>query len=468
MEKLINPINSIIEQMEGDMLTPISIFQKISGRKKFLLESSLKHENTGRYSIIGADPILEVKGYGNQNHLITEKGEELVNGRTLDIVKELIPNYGEQEGNFPFAGGAVGYVGYDTIRQYENIGATPEKDLEMPDVHLMFYEQVIIYDHLEQKVYLAASPILEDTTKGKLVSHNEKRRKELLAEFHSEEPKEVGLSSFKSTTTKEKFIENVEKAKEYISSGDIFQVVLSQRMHASFEGDPFSFYRKLRISNPSPYMYYLDFEDYVVAGSSPESLVKAKQSVITTNPIAGTRPRGNTAAEDDLLAKGLIQDEKELAEHRMLVDLGRNDLGKICKFGSVNVHKYMALEKFKHVMHIVSEVSGELSKNHKAADALISCLPAGTVSGAPKIRAMEIINELETEKRGVYSGAIGYFSVNGNMDFALAIRTMVIKDNTAYIQAGAGIVYDSVPEKEYEETIHKLKTFLEDPNDFIN
>jgi anthranilate synthase component 1 len=215
-------------------------------------------------------------------------------------------------------------------------------------------------------------------------------------------------------------------------------------------------------------MYFLDFGDYLIAGSSPESLVKANGAKVITNPIAGTRPRGKTLEEDNQLESDLLEDEKELAEHRMLVDLGRNDLGKICKFGSVKVEKYMAIEKYKHVMHIVSEVGGELSEGKKAADALISCLPAGTVSGAPKIRAMEITNELEGLKRGVYSGAIGYFSVNGNMDFALAIRTMVIKDEKAYIQAGAGIVYDSVPEKEYEETIHKLSTFLEDPNDFIN
>ncbi len=338
----------------------------------------------------------------------------------------------------------------------------------MPDVHLMVYEQVIIYDHLEQKVYLAATPILADTDEKKLELLNAKRKKEILAEYHTDEPSKVTLSAFQASTTKQEFIRNVEVAKEYISKGDIFQVVLSQRMKASITGDPFSFYRKLRISNPSPYMYFLDFEDYVVAGSSPESLVKAKQSYVLTNPIAGTRPRGKDAEEDAQLEQELIHDEKELAEHRMLVDLGRNDLGKICKFGSVEVPKYIAVEKYKHVMHLVSEVSGELSEQYASADALISCLPAGTVSGAPKIRAMEIINELEQVKRGVYSGAVGYFSVNGNMDFALAIRTMVIKDETAYIQAGAGIVYDSVPETEYEETIHKLKTFLEDPNDFIN
>jgi anthranilate synthase component I len=468
VDKLINPVDGLIQQMEGDTLTPISIFKKISGKKKFLLESSLKHENSGRYSMIGADPVLEIKGYNGENHIITNDGVEVVEGRTLDIVKNLLPQYQHKEANFPFVGGAVGYVGYDSIRQYENIGPQLDTELSMPDIHLMFYEQVIIYDHLEQKVFLAASPILKKTTTEQLVQQNEKRKEELQAKSYIEEPKGANLSSFKASTSKEKFIENVKIAKEYISKGDIFQVVLSQRMHANFTGDPFSFYRKLRITNPSPYMYYLDFEDYVVAGSSPESLVKAKQSLVITNPIAGTRPRGKNDVEDLQLEKDLINDEKELAEHRMLVDLGRNDLGKICKFGSVDVHKYMAIEKYKHVMHLVSEVSGELAQNQQSADALISCLPAGTVSGAPKIRAMEIINELETEKRGVYSGAIGYFSVNGNMDFALAIRTMLIKDNTAYIQAGAGIVYDSIPEKEYEETIHKLKTFLEDPNDFIN
>lgn len=468
MEKLLNQTDGIMEQIEGDMLTPISIFQRLRGKKKFLLESSLKYENSGRYSFIGADPVLEVKGYGDKNHLITENGEEILTGNTIDVIKDYLHNDQQFDENIPFVGGAVGYVGYDAIRQYENIGPLPEDEIGMPDVHLMFYEQVVIYDHLEQKVYLAASPILKETNQDKLLDLNRKRKLELQAKSNPDEPLKVSLSPFKASTSKEDFVRNVEIAKEYISQGDIFQVVLSQRMKANFEGDPFSFYRKLRITNPSPYMYFLDFGDYVVAGSSPESLVKANKSSVITNPIAGTRPRGKSDHEDLTLANELMADEKELAEHRMLVDLGRNDLGKICKFGTVNVQKYMAVEKFKHVMHLVSEVGGELSEQNTPADALISCLPAGTVSGAPKIRAMEIINELEREKRGVYSGAIGYFSVNGNMDFALAIRTMVIKDNTAYIQAGAGIVFDSVPEKEYEETIHKLKTFLEEPDDFIN
>jgi anthranilate synthase component I len=462
VEKLYEQSDIYIERLEGDTLTPIAIFQRITGKKKFLLESSLKTEHSGRYSFIGADPVLEIKGFGNVNIVSKKSGDEKIIGNTIDVLKGLIPNYDQYSGNIPFIGGAVGYVGYDVIRQYENIGNTPKDEVGMPDIHLMFYEQVIIYDHVEQKICLAATPILEDTTTEDLKREIEKRKMELQLESNVEKPEKVILSSFQATTSKEEFVQNVQSAKDYISNGDIFQVVLSQRMKATISGDPFSLYRKLRITNPSPYMYFLDFEDYIVTGSSPESLVKANKSEVTTNPIAGTRPRGKGAEEDFELEMDLLRDEKELAEHKMLVDLGRNDLGKICKFGSVKVQKYIEVEKYKHVMHLVSEVSGELAKDKTAADALISCLPAGTVSGAPKIRAMEIINELEPVKRGVYSGAVGYFSTTGTMDFALAIRTMVIKDHQAYIQAGAGIVYDSVPEREYEETIHKLKTFLED------
>jgi anthranilate synthase component 1 len=269
------------------------------------------------------------------------------------------------------------------------------------------------------------------------------------------------FSGFESETSKEQFIENVEIAKEHIKAGDIFQVVLSRRMKSSFQGSPLSLYRKHRSHNPTPYMFYIDFNGYTVIGSSPESLIKTRGSQVYANPIAGTKKRGKTIEEDYLIEKELTADEKELAEHKMLVDLGRNDLGRVCEFGSVTVDKYMQVEKFRHVIHLVSEVSGTLTMDHNNLDALAACLPAGTVSGAPKIRAMEIINKLEKSKRGLYSGAIGYLSANGNIDFALAIRTMILKEGTAYIQAGAGIVHDSVPESEYQETINKLKTFLE-------
>ncbi|KON87621.1 anthranilate synthase subunit I [Sporosarcina globispora] len=453
----------IIEVLEGDTLTPILIYQRMSGRKKFLFESSLKHEKSGRYSFIGAGPVMELKGEGSKTAVSAGEKIEVFAEKPLDVLRRLMP---EEKPHlfehFPFCGGAVGYAGYDVIRQYEEIGMVPHDELNVPDVHLMFFEEVAVFDHLEQKVYLVAMPLLAETTESQLREKLQKRKGEIQNGTVMAESREAYLAAFKGSISKEDFIEKVNRAKSYIEEGDIFQVVLSQRLKAEMTGDPFAFYRKLRVQNPSPYMYYLDFEEYAVAGASPESLIKATGNKVITNPIAGTRPRGKTEEEDIQLEKSLKEDEKELAEHRMLLDLGRNDLGRVCEFGSVSIEKNMVIERYKHVMHLVSEVGGRLKNRYSAIDALIACLPAGTVSGAPKIRAMEIINELETVKRGIYSGAVGYFSGNGNMDFALAIRTMVIKNGFAYIQAGAGIVHDSIPEREYEETLHKLKAFLED------
>lgn len=455
-----------ISEIEGDTLTPILIFQRLKGEKKFLFESSLKHEKTGRYSFIGVDPVLELIGNEKSSMVISADERKMVQEKPLEVLKGLLTEHQQEVINqFPFSGGAVGYVGYDVIRQYENIGETPNDELNIPEVHLMFFEEAVVFDHLEQKVYLLSIPLFSDHTKLKLL--HEKRLEQLRrGKEEDHEQGDVTLSTFKAATKKADFIEKVKTAKEYILNGDIFQVVLSQRLQGTITGDPFSYYRKLRVHNPSPYMYYLDFGDYKIAGTSPESLIKVNGKKVTTNPIAGTRPRGKTEFEDIMTEKELLEDEKELAEHKMLLDLGRNDLGRVCKIGSIDIDKFMKIEKYKHVMHLVSEVSGTLKDDLSAIDALIATLPAGTVSGAPKIRAMEIINELEDTKRGVYSGAIGYFSANGNMDFALAIRTMFIKDQQAYIQAGAGIVYDSVPEKEFDETIHKLRAFLEGQDDF--
>lgn len=451
----------LIESLQGDTLTPISIYQRLSGRKKFLLESSLKHEDSGRYSFIGADPAFEIKGFREETIVIREQNEEVIREKPLEVLKRLMPDLDNASNEIPFIGGAVGFAAYDVIRHYEEIGETPFDEIVIPDVHFLIFEEIVVFDHLEQKVYLAGVPLLQTTTEEQLKLRLEKRKKEISRAMDYElDP--VKLSAFKASISKEQFIAKVKKAKEYIVEGDIFQVVLSQRMKAKIEGDPFTFYRKLRIQNPSPYMYYFDFEDYIVAGSSPESLIKATNNKVLTNPIAGTRPRGKTQEEDERLATELLLDEKEVAEHQMLVDLGRNDIGRVSEFGTIQIDKYMVIEKYKHVMHIVSEVSGTLREEYSPIDALIACLPAGTVSGAPKIRAMEIINELEEVKRGVYSGAVGYLSANGNMDFALAIRTMILKGEEVYIQAGAGIVYDSVPEKEYEETLHKLRAFLEE------
>jgi anthranilate synthase component I len=453
----------LVIEIEGDELTPIAILQKISGPKKFLLESSLKHQDAGRYSFIGADPILELISSGTSSRIITKNGGESTReGDPLQIIKEIMPEFPVMDQSLPLMGGAVGYIGYDIIRHFENIGESPSDEMKMPDVHLMFYEEVIIYDHLEQKVLITGTCIQTDTTQNQLKEKLQQRHQEILHSQPTAISEDCNLEEFQPAISKEEFIEKVDQAKEFILKGDIFQVVLSQRMKAAFTGDPLQFYRRLRIQNPSPYMYFIDFTDYVVAGSSPESLIKVTGRDVYANPIAGTKRRGKTLEEDEALAIELKEDMKELAEHRMLVDLGRNDLGRVSKFGTVAVTKYMEVEKFKHVMHLVSEARGVLKDEYSGLDALAACLPAGTVSGAPKIRAMTLINELEQMKRGVYAGAIGYISANGDIDFALAIRTMILKDGYAFIQAGAGIVHDSKPELEYQETINKLKGFLGD------
>jgi anthranilate synthase component I len=450
----------LLKELKGDTFTPISILQKISGDKKFLLESSHKYHDSGRYSFIGSDPALELISRGDSNRLVYRNGDhEVLQGNPLEIIKKMLPQV--EESPFPFIGGAVGYVGYDIIRQFEVIGEEFSNGLNMPDVHLMFYEEVIVFDHLEEKITVCGIPLSTGSNRESLEKRMEQRIEELKQPAIFQDDTPFQFSGFESETSKEQFIENVEIAKEHIKAGDIFQVVLSRRMKSSFQGSPLSLYRKHRSHNPTPYMFYIDFNGYTVIGSSPESLIKTRGSQVYANPIAGTKKRGKTIEEDYLIEKELTADEKELAEHKMLVDLGRNDLGRVCEFGSVTVDKYMQVEKFRHVIHLVSEVSGTLTMDHNNLDALAACLPAGTVSGAPKIRAMEIINKLEKSKRGLYSGAIGYLSANGNIDFALAIRTMILKEGTAYIQAGAGIVHDSVPESEYQETINKLKTFLE-------
>lgn len=455
-------VNYFSKELRGDTLTPISILQKINGNKKFLLESSHKYNDSGRYSFIGADPAFELISTGDRNEIIKRNGEKQnLKGNPLEVLKKLLPERKFDQLPFPFLSGAVGYVGYDIVRQFEDIGEILENGLEMPDVHLMFYEEIIVFDHLQEKVIVCGIPLFEDSKESEI----EKRIQQLVDElkqpdlYLEEEP--FSFTGFETEISKEAFIKNVEIAKEHIRAGDIFQVVLSRRMKSAFQGSPLSLYRKHRANNPTPYMFYIEFEGYTVIGSSPESLIKTRGTQVIANPIAGTKKRGNTIAEDQIIEKELLADEKELAEHKMLVDLGRNDLGRVCEFGTVHVDKYMKVEKFRHVMHLVSEISGQLKPDYSSLDALAACLPAGTVSGAPKIRAMEIINTLEKSKRGLYSGAVGYVSANGNMDFALAIRTMILKEETAYIQAGAGIVYDSNPESEFEETVNKLKSFLE-------
>lgn len=455
--------------LNGDTMTPISIFNKVKGVKKFLLESSVNHAEKGRFSFIGMDPYQEIIGSGNETKVLDhrENKETVIHEKPLEVLKKYIPNE-SLDLPFVFYGGAIGYIGYDTIRQYEDIGEMLEDEIGMPDVHMMIYQNVLVFDHKKQTLSIITVNL--DGTRNDIQLEQDLQTIEQQVLGLEETMKEEVLDvQFQPEIEHKTFLKLVETAKQHIKDGDIFQVVLSQRMKANFQADPFAFYRKLRVANPSPYMYFIDFDGYIVLGASPESLIKTKDRHVVTNPIAGTRPRGETTAEDLQLEEELLADEKELAEHKMLVDLSRNDLGKVCEIGSITIPKYMVIERYQHVMHIVSEVHGELKENQTGLDALISALPAGTVSGAPKIRAMQIINALEEKKRGVYSGAVGYINMNGDLDLALAIRTMVIKDQTAYMQAGAGIVYDSDPESEYQETLNKAKSILEvSQHDFIN
>ncbi|RKQ33206.1 anthranilate synthase component I [Oceanobacillus halophilus] len=446
-------------KQNANTLTPIDIYRNLPGGKKFLLESTFQHEKKGKYSFIGSDPYEEVIGHSNETTKINSETEEkeYFHKNALTYIQE---NFSKLDLNIPlpFYGGAVGYVGYDAIREHENIGEKLPDEVNMPDIHFMMYNNIIVFDHSHQVIYLIA------------INTKQQSEKELDERLHHlsnalcKREETIGNQntiSFESQITKEAFMEKVRTAKEYIQQGDIFQVVLSQRMAADMEGDPFHFYQKLREANPSPYMFYINFEDYLLLGASPESLVQTQGDVVITNPIAGTRARGKTPEEDEMLMNELLQDEKEIAEHRMLIDLSRNDLGRVCEIGSVTIPTYMEVEKYQHVMHIVSEVKGTLKKKHTSMDALVSCLPAGTVSGAPKIRAMQIINELEEKKRGAYAGGIGFINYNHDINIALAIRSLVIKNKKAYLQAGAGIVFDSDPELEYQETLNKAKSLME-------
>lgn len=461
---------SVSLEMEGDTETPITLFKKLcKDKNSYLLESVEGGNKWGRYSYIGRNPFMTIRSYGDQ--VTINKGNEVINkkGRVLDIVKEITNDFSmvHMENMPDFSGGAVGYIGYDVIRNYENLVNVNIDDIKMPEVHLLLTEEIICYDHLRQKIRIIVNvPISSDLYK--LYENAVERLKEIKREilenrFKMEEEKKINSEKieYSSNKTEEEFIQGVLKAKEYIKDGDIFQVVLSQRLQIKTGIHPFKAYRTLRTINPSPYMFYINFGEYSLVGSSPELLVKVKEGAVETCPIAGTRPRGKDHEEDERHAEELINDEKERAEHLMLVDLGRNDIGKISKFGTVEVNQFMEIQKYSHVMHIVSNVIGKIKNDCDMYDALISCLPAGTVSGAPKVRAMEIIDELENRKRGVYAGAVGYLGFNGNMDMCIAIRTIVFKEGAAYIQAGAGIVADSDPKSEYEETLRKAKALVE-------
>lgn len=447
-------LRTTVKKLNGDSLTPILIFRKMQGQRKFLLESSSKHEGSGRYSFIGMDPVKSYSGRdGKIEEYVYATGKTYQHeGDLFVLLKRLMPRISD-ELEFPFTGGAVGYVGYGAGR---NSVKHQEDDLGFPEVHFNIYETIVVFDHVLNEVTILHTEIGEvrktpdlDAMAEKLLSGREK------------EDTGIELGDYTCAVTQQQFEDLVREAKGYIEAGEVDQIVLSRRLVADFKGDPFSLYRKLRKQNPSPYMYYMEFDDHVVVGTSPESLVRVSDGTVMTNPIAGTRRRGKDATEDVLLEKELLADPKEIAEHDMLVELGSSDLKTICKTDTVQVMSYKKVVRYEHVMHLVSEVEGELLPVLHPLDALTACFPAGTVSGTPKQRAMELIDELEKMDRGIYGGAIGYIGYNGNMDFALTIRTMVVKDGKAFVQAGAGIVAASDPTAEYMETFNKARSLLE-------
>lgn len=453
-----------VKQLSGDMETPITLYQKYVGDSiGILLESN--EQPKGRYSFIAKDPFAIIKTKGNMAVIETKGKIQIKEGKALDIVKEYLQQYSvENNTSIPFIGGAVGTVSYDIIRQYEKLPDENKDVLQLPDVHQMFIKELIAYDHMYQKINLII--LEEDNEKGKKEAEIKlaKMQKQLSTnEFKIDnyyESSEKEEKCIKSNMVKKTYMDIVKKAKKYIYEGDIFQVVLSQRWRVKTNEKPFKLYRKLRQVNPSAYLFYLNYGDYQVAGSSPEMLVEVRKDKVYTCPIAGTRKRGSNEEEDKVLAQDLLNDEKEQAEHVMLVDLGRNDMGRVANIGTVNVSKMMEVRYYSHVMHLVSLVEGQKTEQEDSFSVLSTFLPAGTLSGAPKIRAMEIIEELEPSKRGIYGGAVGYFGFDGDMDMCIAIRTMIINDENVYVQAGAGIVADSDAEKEYEETVNKAEALI--------
>lgn len=463
----------VYREVIADTETPVSTFLKLkTDGYAFLLESAEGGERFGRYSFLGTEPSRVIKAKNEKVTVENGDGRVIESRQTedpLETVKEIMSAYSPAviEGLPLFFGGAVGYISYDAVRYFEDIPDDTQDDLALPDMVLMLADTLFVFDHLKHRV-LAVANAHVDIDPGlayKLATAKIEAMLERLEKPNSQvKPLVLRKTSQRkipeSTFTEDDFKDIVSIARERIIEGDILQVVLSQRFTTDIEASAFDVYRALRIVNPAPYMYYLSLKDFQIAGSSPEPLVRIEGDKVMTRPIAGTRSRGANAAENTRLEEELLGDDKEKAEHIMLVDLGRNDLGRVCRPGTVQVDEMMELERCSHVTHMVSTVSGRLDKDKDAFDAFRACFPAGTVSGAPKVRAMEIIDELEPTRRGPYAGAVGYFGYAGNLDACITIRTIVIKDGSAYWQAGAGIVYDSEPSVEYRETEHKARALL--------
>jgi anthranilate synthase component 1 len=450
----------VYKSVIADLLTPVSAFLKLEKNRPyaFLLESVEGGETVARYSFLGCDPFFVSRYRKGQ-----PAAEYMQNLRAMPkrFRSVSVPNLP------PFTGGAVGYFGYDMVRTIEDIPDTGRDDLAIDDAVLMFYKTILAFDHLRHQIHIISN-LLVDESKDPIETQYKQaeddiRRVEALLRSPLEPPSSNPNNDeihVRSNFEKSDYLKAVNRAKEYIAAGDIFQVVLSQRFEVDLKTPPFEIYRALRIVNPSPYMYFLKMPDATIVGSSPEMLVKIQGQDAFYRPIAGTRPRGSSDEQDEKLAQELLADEKERAEHIMLVHLGRNDLGRVSKYGTVRVEDLMFIERYSHVMHLVSALRGQLPENVDRLDTMMACFPAGTVSGAPKVRAMEIIDELESTRRGVYSGAIMYLDFSNNLDSCIAIRTLVVKGDKGYIQAGGGIVADSIPEAEYMETVNKSRALI--------
>jgi anthranilate synthase component 1 len=474
----------VYRRVLSDVLTPVSAFHKIDdGGAACLFESVIGGEKVGRYSFLAAEPFMVLEAYGKQtvtrvmSPTFDINPAELDADNPLDALRDLVQRIrvAKVPELPPFVGGAVGYAGYDTVRYVEHLPNPPKDDRNLPDLSFAFYDHMIVFDNVQKTVIVVAlakgSDSLLAPRSSLLATYTDAcRRVDRLVEKLSTPtntlpPTDIDTTgdaqlAYKSNFTQPEFENAVRKCVEYIRAGDIFQVVISQRLAVPLAVDPFEVYRTLRVVNPSPFMFFLRTPKCTLVGSSPEIMVRVVDGKVTVRPLAGTRRRGRTDEEDQRLAEELLADPKERAEHVMLVDLGRNDVGRVARYGSVEVSDVMVIERYSHVMHITSNVTGQLTDDRDAFDALAACLPAGTVSGAPKVRAMQIIDEIEPHRRGPYAGAVGYIDFAGNMDTCIALRTIVIQDGTAYVQAGAGIVADSVAEREYEETLNKARGLL--------
>jgi len=462
----------VYAEIFADLETPVSAFKKLETPYSFLLESVEGGERIARYSFIGFSPEKIFSSRDNKVEVIKD-GKSKTSVSSVDALSELKKELGRYKvaktpGLPPFTGGAVGFISYDMVRYFETLPDKNFDEINSPDIFMMITNTLVIFDHVKHTIKIVSNvkadgnSLLNYKNAVKSISSVISKLKKSLKD-DARDIKAAGgnISELKSNMTKKEYCELVVKAKEYIKAGDIIQMVPSQRLTANIKNvDALNLYRTLRIVNPSPYMYYLKFNDFKIVGASPELFVKVEEDTVTTRPIAGTRKRGANDAEDEKLISELLKDEKEKAEHIMLVDLARNDLGRVCRYNTVNVNEFMIIEKYSHVMHIVSNVVGKLRKDKDAFDVIRACFPAGTLSGAPKIRAMEIIDELEKVRRGPYGGLIGYFGYSGNFDSCITIRTLVIADNKLHIQAGAGIVADSDPASEYEESLNKAKAVV--------